>query len=306
MDLNQIRYFLHLAETLNFTEAARRSGVSQPSLTKAIRRLEDELGGPLMYRDGKDSRLTMLGREVQVEFMRIEKIQQKVIELAENSVLGRSRVLNIGVGTTIAPRNFTQFIERVLAALPDLRINIHPLAPTEGAAEVLSGRYDGCILPTPPADSPKLAVQPLFCERYVLATALSHPLARQNEIPPEELSRHPYVDRLHCEFRTQLVTYFMDRDIVLHPRFSSEREDWVQQVVAAGDGICLMPERSAIVSGLAGVPIANLDLEREVVLVTVSGSGSARELRQMFRMAAQFDWALDYPPAPERAAPAPR
>lgn len=59
MDLNQVRYFIQLADTLNFTEAARRSGVSQPSLTKAIQRLEEELGGPLIYRDGKDSRPRM-------------------------------------------------------------------------------------------------------------------------------------------------------------------------------------------------------------------------------------------------------
>ncbi|RVI81577.1 helix-turn-helix domain-containing protein, partial [Sinorhizobium meliloti] len=72
MDINQVRYFLNLAETLNFTEAARRSGVSQPSLTRAIQRLEEALGSPLIYRDGKDSRLTALARDVQAEFMRIE------------------------------------------------------------------------------------------------------------------------------------------------------------------------------------------------------------------------------------------
>ena len=58
MELNQVSYFINLAETLNFTSAARLSGVSQPSLTRAIRRLEEELGGPLIYRDGKNSRLT--------------------------------------------------------------------------------------------------------------------------------------------------------------------------------------------------------------------------------------------------------
>jgi DNA-binding transcriptional LysR family regulator len=68
MDLNQIRYFLNLAQTFSFTEATRVSGVAQPSLTKAIKRLEDELGGPVLYRDAKDTRLTALGRDLQVEF----------------------------------------------------------------------------------------------------------------------------------------------------------------------------------------------------------------------------------------------
>ena len=55
MELHQISYFIHLAETLNFTSAAKLSGVSQPSLTRAILRLEQELGGPLIYRKGKNS-----------------------------------------------------------------------------------------------------------------------------------------------------------------------------------------------------------------------------------------------------------
>ena len=103
MDLNQVTYFLNLAQSLNFTEAARQSGVSQPSLTRAIQRLEDELGGPLLYRDGKDTRLTALGRDVQVEFMRIQSSLDAVAEIAETSVIGRRRRLTIGIATTIAP-----------------------------------------------------------------------------------------------------------------------------------------------------------------------------------------------------------
>ena len=65
MELNQVRYFINLAETLNFTAAARLSSVSQPSLTRAIHRLEEELGGKLIHRDGKNSRLTGLGQDVE-------------------------------------------------------------------------------------------------------------------------------------------------------------------------------------------------------------------------------------------------
>src|SRR3546814_15220774 len=65
MELNQVSYFINLAETLNFTAAARLSSISQPSLTRAIRRLEEELGGPLIYRDGKNRRLNSLGQRTQ-------------------------------------------------------------------------------------------------------------------------------------------------------------------------------------------------------------------------------------------------
>lgn len=84
MELNQINYFINLAETLNFTAAARLSGVSQPSLTRAIRRLEEELGGPLIYRDGKDSRLTGLGQDVEAEFRRKSSLPIKQIDTSRH------------------------------------------------------------------------------------------------------------------------------------------------------------------------------------------------------------------------------
>jgi molybdenum-dependent DNA-binding transcriptional regulator ModE len=88
MELNQVSYFINLAETLNFTAAARLSGVSQPSLTRAIRRLEDELGGPLIYRDGKNSRLTGLGHDVEAEFRRMVVAMKSVRNHSEHWAMG--------------------------------------------------------------------------------------------------------------------------------------------------------------------------------------------------------------------------
>ena len=73
MEMNQIRYFLAVCENRNFTHAARASNVSQPSLTTAIKKLEDELGGPLFLRDRAGCRLTPLGKLVRP---RLEKIQR--------------------------------------------------------------------------------------------------------------------------------------------------------------------------------------------------------------------------------------
>ena len=272
MDLNQVRYFLNLAESLNFTEAARVSGISQPSLTKAIQRLEDEFGGPVLYRDGKDTRLTALGRDLIVEFMRIQSALENITELAENSVAGRSRKINIGVASTIAPRVFAKFWALVLKELPEVELLLHPLNPGEAEAEVLSGKYDMCLLTNPPEPNFKLTIQPLFQERLRLALASHHPLAGTDEITPEQMMEQPYIDRMHCEFRTQLIKHFMDRNIVMRPRFQSEREDWVQQMVAQGAGVCSLPEHSAIVDGIVLRAVKGLTLSRNISMVAVSGS----------------------------------
>ena len=288
MDLNQIRYFIHLADTLNFTEAARRSGVSQPSLTKAIQRLEEELGGPLLYRDGKDSRLTALGREIQVEFMRIDGLVSGVREIAENSVTGRVRTLTIGVPTTIGPTVFSGFFAHALKQLPKITLNVEPMLPMEGVAEVLSGKYDACILPGAPKPSFKIDAVPLFRERLMLAMAADHPLSDMNTITPKQMSEQPYLDRLHCEFRSQMIEHFMDRNIVMHPRLLSEREDWIQQMVAAGLGVSSLPEHAVIVPGIVLRPVEGLDLFRKVTLVAVSGSGVPMELRQLLKLARDY------------------
>lgn len=290
MDLNQVAYFLNLAETLNFTEAARVSGVSQPSLTRAIQRLEDELGGPVVYRDGKDTRLTALGRDLVVEFMRVQSALAAVHELAENSVVGRRSRIGIGVATTLAPRSFSRFWAHVLKELPDVELQFHPLLPGETEVEVLSGKYDLCLLTEAPKPHFKLTVQPLFDEPLRLALPEGHALAGAAEISPAEMADQPYLDRLHCEFRTQLIKHFMDRNIVMRPRLQSEREDWVQQMVADGAGVCSLPERSAIVEGIVLRPVTGLDLSRQVSMVAVSGSGNPREVRQILTMARGFDW----------------
>jgi hypothetical protein len=77
MQMNQVRYFLALCEERNFTRAAKRCGVSQPSLTNAIKRLEQTLGGPLFLRDRKNIELTKLGRVVKPC---LKQINQSVYE----------------------------------------------------------------------------------------------------------------------------------------------------------------------------------------------------------------------------------
>lgn len=290
MELNQIRYFIQLADTLNFTEAARRSGVSQPALTKAIRRLEEELGGALIHRDGKDSRLTALGREMQIEFMRLDGLVSGIHELASNSVRGRRRILRIGIATTVTSPALSGFWQHALAQLPNIELHFLPMPAGESEAEVLSGKYDACILADAPKANFKLKIVPLYRERLMVAIASGHRFAAQETVLPEQMGEEPYLDRLNCHFRSRLIAYFMDRNIVMHPRIQSEREDWIQQLVAAGLGICSLPEHSAVASGIVLRPVQGLDMTRQVALVTVSGSANAMEMRQLAKLAEARKW----------------
>lgn len=290
MELNQVSYFINLAETLNFTAAARLSGVSQPSLTRAIRRLEEELGGPLIHRDGKNSRLTGLGLDVETEFRRMLAAMRSVRNHSENWAMGMHRVLDVAVAPTVGPQEFAAFFESALAEVPSIEIKLHSLQPNEDTADILSGKYHACIMPRETKPERKLDVHPLFRERFVLGCAASHPLAASEIVRGEDLLAYPFVDRLKCEFREQILDHFARQDLLMQPRFRSDREDWVQHFVADGNAICILPERSATAPGLVTRPIEGFALEREVVIATVSGSTAPVEIRKIAQLAAGYAW----------------
>lgn len=291
MELNQIRYFLNLADTLNFTEAAMRSGVSQPTLTRAIQRLEQELGGTLVYRDGKDSRLTALGRDIRSEFAAIADREQRVRAISLNRVRGHRETLTLGIVNTIAPAPITGFLLHALRQLPMLELVLKPITRDEALERLLSGQIDGCFCTDPAAGNTKIATVELFSERLLLAMAQGHSLASQAAVSLSDLSEQPYLDRLQCEFRTRVQNHLHERSIIMIPRLRSEREDLIQQAVAAGAGVCTLPEHSAIVGGLTLRPVDTLDLSRTVAFQSISGSGTAAALRQLRMLIEGFVWS---------------
>lgn len=291
MELNQIRYFLNLADTLNFTEAAMRSGVSQPTLTRAIQRLEQELGGTLVYRDGKDSRLTALGREIRSEFAAIADREQRVRAISLNRVLGRRETLTLGVVNTIAPALITGFVTNALRQMPMLELVLQPITRDQGMEFLLGGQIDGCFCTDPAAGNTKIATVEMFSERLLLAMAHGHSLASKASVSLVDLSEQPYLDRLQCEFRTRVQNHLRERAIIMIPRLRSEREDLIQQAVAEGAGVCMLPERSAIVGGLTLRPVDTLDLSRTVTFQSISGSGTPAALRQLRVLIERHVWS---------------
>jgi DNA-binding transcriptional LysR family regulator len=290
MELNQIRYFLNLADTLNFTEAAIRSGVSQPTLTRAIQRLEQELGGTLVYRDGKDSRLTALGRDIRSEFAAIADGEQRVRAISLNRIRGRREVLTLGIVNTIAPALVTGFVSHALRQMPALELVLRPITRDEGLERLLGGQIDGCFCTDPVAGNNKIASVDMFSERLLLAMAQGHGLASRESVSLADLAEQPYLDRLQCEFRSRVQSHLHERAIIMVPRLRSEREDLIQQAVKEGAGVCMLPERSAIVDGLALRPVDTLDLSRTVAFQSISGSGTAPALRRLRGLVEQYPW----------------
>lgn len=291
MNIAQIRHFLKLAESLNFTAAARASGVTQPTLTRSIQRLEEQLGGRLLYRDGKDTRLTGLGMAIRDEFEAILRSEERIHGIARENRDGHLEKLSLGIVSSVAPMRFAHFMSRALEQLPMSEVVLHPISRGSGIELVLAGTLDGCIIGEMPERNIKLDAVVLFHERLLLACGKSHRFARMEQIPPAELAGETYIDRLNCEFRERVIEFLSEANGVPAPRLRSEREDWLQEVVALGGGVCMLPEHSRISPDIVLRPVEGLSLGRDITFVSVSGSGNSQVLLNFRELLVKEDWS---------------
>jgi len=112
MEMHQVRYFLALAGTRNFTKAAERCHVTQPSLTRAIKMLEEELGGPLLHRDRRNTHLTDLGQVMLPQLERMWTSLKTAKTTAASLLSLKDAPLKLGLMCTIGPLRFAGFLSR--------------------------------------------------------------------------------------------------------------------------------------------------------------------------------------------------
>ncbi|MEP3449976.1 MAG: LysR family transcriptional regulator [Parasphingorhabdus sp.] len=290
MELKQIRHFLSVAETLNFTQASEQNDISQPALTKSIQKLEEEFGGLLIVRDGKNTRLTELGQKVRSEFSDILESEARAKLLAHDHLESGHSMLNIGIADSLGPSKFAEFLARYLAENPNTRIVLHQIDQSTSQEAILSGFLDACICTQRATENHKIKTTPIFEERLLMAFAKNDDFARKPEIGLDEFSKQNYFDRLNCEFRTGFLEMVDREDLDIRPLVQSDREDWIQQLVAAGKGICTLGEFSAVVPGIRMRPIKGVDMKRTVAISFVFGSAASSSIVALEKLAQSYDW----------------
>ncbi len=295
MDFSQVRYFLALAETLNFTRAAENCHVAQPTLTQAIKRLEGELGGPLIHREGKYSRLTKLGQALRAHFEKIEETRNALKESALSVTSGEAAELHIGLMCTIGPRILSRFLDGFRTEQPNAKLFLHDITPDSIADLLLSGVLDGAICARHGDKHERLDYVPLYSEAMVVAFPEGHSFADMDAVPLSAIARHRYVDRLHCEYRGTLIGYAHEHDLELDIAFTSQREDWIQDMIREGAGVSIIPEFSLIGPMLDHRPITEPPLMRHVEFVTVYGAAKSPILRELIQKAGKHSWIRPTP-----------
>ncbi|MDR6292914.1 MULTISPECIES: LysR family transcriptional regulator [Inquilinus] len=290
MEMHQLRYFLAMCRTLNFTRAAAACNVAQPSLTRAIRKLEVELGAPLFHRERQRTHLTDLGRLMRPHF-EMAVAQARAAKARARSYVALERaVLHLGVMCTIGPTRLVGLLRRLHQDQPAIDLRLTEAAPGELSGLLLAGHLDLAILAEPTDCPGRLRTLPLYRERFRVAFPPGHRFAALDRVALAEVDGEPYLSRLNCEFIAVFDDMLAERGVAVRERYESPREDWVQGLVMAGLGISFIPERLLMLSGLPSRPLVDPEVTRRIVIATVAGRPHSPAVSTVIRMARHFDW----------------
>lgn len=191
MELHQLRYAVAIADTGNFTRAAERCNVTQPSLSQQIINLEREVGHKLFHRLGRRAVLTEAG-SVFLERARhiVFEVENAAKELSDHPALDRT--ISVGAIQTIAPYLLLPLIEKCRRDLPNLQINLVEGFIRDLVAGVVEGELDMAIL-TLPIKDPRVSIEPLMTEPLLLVVGKNHPFSTRKEISLNDLADETFV-----------------------------------------------------------------------------------------------------------------
>ncbi len=291
MEMHQIRYFLAVAEDLNFTKAAERCNVSQPALSRAIQALEQELGGPLFRRERSHTHLSELGRMVQPHLAEVLDSTQSAKRLAQEYGRLKKTPMRLGIMSTIAPDEVIDLIGAVRTRHPGIELRLCDSDAKDLRARLLDGDLELAVYALPSAEpDERTHVMSLFRERMVIAVGLGHRLANQSTVRVKDIDGENYIHRNNCEFAGYADAILAEQGVTCNPAYWSDRDEWTLAMAAAGLGFGFLPEHSAKHPGVVALPIVEPEFWREVNLVSVRGRQHSPAVGAIVREAMQKEW----------------
>lgn len=292
MEMQQVRYFLALARTLNFTRAAEQSNVSQPALTRAIQQLEHELGGPLFHRERANTHLSELGR-MMLPYLEQIHAQTEAAKQQAKAIKKLDHVtLKIGVMCTIGPTLIADLIVKFRMAHPNVELEVTEEGSNELMDMLSKGDLNLALFGLPEGPDVRFHGLPLFKERFVIAIPPDHPLAAKNVVTCRDTHDQPYVSRANCEIFDHARRQLKEMGVRWKRVFSSERDDWVQGMIKAGLGIGFFPELSVTDPGLVTRRLVDPEFTRTIMLVTVRGRPHSPAVGAFVQQARAFKWPV--------------
>jgi LysR family transcriptional regulator, hydrogen peroxide-inducible genes activator len=290
MEMQQVRYFLALAELLNFTRAAEHCRVAQPSLSRAIKALERELGGPLFHRERSNTHLTELGHTLKPYLEKILAESEQVKRKAAAFKSAKEMPLRLGLMCTIAPDYLLALVRAFQARHPSIPLQITDAGASDLQNQLIAGELEAAIYALPEPPHQRLHYLALYREQFMIVMPREHPLAQEGMIRVKDLHGERYLCRINCEMGVPADRVFEEQKVDWPTVYESERDDWILAMAAAGLGLAFMPELSASHPGIVARPLVAPEFWREVALVTVRGRPHSPAVGALVAEAMRVRW----------------
>jgi len=296
MELRHLRYFVAVADELNFTRAAQRVGITQPSLSSQIRQLEAEMGTPLLRRETRGIELTDAGKlmleEARVILTQVERAKTGVARRAR----GETGKINIGAaGATYFHPLIPAIIREFKKKHPDVVLTPEESNTSLLLARLRAGAIDLAFVRPPFADTDGLSFEPLVKEPILMVLPVAHPLAHSKSAPLSALAREHiilFTRTINPPVYDAILATFVRAG--LSPRLAQEAPQVASAIpmVAAGLGVTLVPQSMSRLhpDGVVFVPVEEPVLPAEICLAyrRTRRSAAVRNFVTLARRQAQI------------------
>jgi len=264
--LKQLRYFAVLADTCHFGEAARRLGISQPSLSAQLALLEETLALKLVERSRRGVHLTPLGRDVLVRAQRTLGEVAEIVAFSESARSEPMGTISLGAKPTLAPYLLPHVVVHLHSAHPSLRLYVREAVPRDLEDELQRGVHDAILAQLPLNAPDAMEVRRLFREPIYVAMAVDHPLAMHERIDPADLRGQAVLTlRSGYHLHDQVRNLCEQHNARILQQYEGTSLDALRLMVGMGMGLTFMPalyvhseiaqRKDVVVRALAGPPI---------------------------------------------------
>lgn len=291
MEMYQIRYFLAVAQTLNFTRAAEECNVSQPALTRAIHLLEDEFGGRLLTRERTLSHLTDLGKRMLPLMRQCYDSALSAKTLARAVAAGETASLSIAVSPSIDVGLLTAPIGELSRACPRVQLKLNHGGKGEISELLKTGEVEILIAGPLGEGWERLDTWPLFTEPFELIVNRDHKLANQDSVDIEQLSGERFLFQAACEMVDEISLRLGMRGIAKTDAHEVTTHHDLIAMLEANLGVAIVPVSTRRSERLRSLPINGLDVKRTVAIYGVAGRQRSHVATMLLNLLRAADWS---------------
>jgi LysR family hydrogen peroxide-inducible transcriptional activator len=291
MTLTELKYIVAVAREKHFGRAAEACFVSQPTLSVAVKKIEEELDVKLFERSANEVTVTPLGEEIVRQAQAVLEQAAAIKEIARRGKDPLNGPLKLGVIYTIGPYLLPDLVRQVIARTPQMPLLLQENFTVKLLEMLRTGELDAAILAEPFPDT-GLAVAPLYDEPFYAAVPMNHPLARKDSVTAEELKSETMLllGTGHC-FRDHVLEVcpefarFASNAEGIRKTFEGSSLETIKHMVAAGMGVTLVPRLSVPKSAFSakGKGARNHSDEAFVKYLPFSGEPPTRRVVLVWR-----------------------